>query len=545
MKNQQRYLLYIAGILLPLITIIWCCTKPTKDFIINVNSDIITYKATFDFTDARTGRAPAGLTVSLTGADAAVIYDYSGTKALKLLDGRVTVGVHPHNNPAGTAALSFNIVATADNYLPVNIPVTIGSTNHNQNFSVPLINIDNPPDGVATREQNNAITSSTTPSAITVSTSTNATTTASINLIIPAGTQLRNAANATIAGSSVNSVLSAFDPAQPLASVNLPGGSVQTNISGGPSSSLVFQPAGFATVILKVGNTEVKNFSQPVTVQLGLNATTYNPVTNAVIKAGDVLDIYSYQVETGVWKYESTATITSSSGRLFANFQVNHLCSFLAHVRNPVQPCSNVASITFNAPQINPNSSEQFILDITPAGLGNNAPPVLSQYITLHDKDVINFRRITAGAVNIKVSVVDYDHYKLHEYRNRGAQVGSVNVNICAAGQSTTVPINYAPGTYLTGTGAAVCPNNPAVIFLPPDGAQVYYRKSGTRDQYRILGTIVNQGITTTQLVTGQRYDLNGNYSGKMVGRSDVLIRTGVSFLDSTVVINSGSSFCQ
>lgn len=545
MKNQQRYLLYSTGILIPLITIIWCCTKPTKDFIINVNSNIISYTATFDFTDARTGTIPPGLSVALAGTDAAVIYDYSGTKELKLLNGKVTVGVHPRNNPTGTATLSFNLVATANNYLPVNIPVIIGSTNNNQNFSVPLINTDTPPDGVATRKQNNAITGSTTTAAVTVATATNATTTASVSLIIPQGTQLRNAANATIAGTSVNSVLAAFDPAQPIPSVSLPGGPVQTNISGGPSASLVFQPAGFATVILKVGNTEVKNFSQNVTVQLGLNATAYNPVTNAVIKAGDVVDIYSYQVETGIWKYESTTNIASTGGRLFASFNVNHLCSFLAHIRNPLQPCANGGSITFNAPQINPNSSELFILDITPTGLGNNAPPVLSQYINLHDKDVIHFRRVTAGAVNIKISQVDYDHYKLYDYRNRGAQVGSINVNLCAASQPAPIPVNYAPGTYLTGTGVAVCPNNPSVVFLPPDGAQVYYRRNGSGDQYRILGTIVNQGITTTQLTTGQRYDLTGNYSGRMVGRSNILIRDGLSFLDSTVVLTADGRFCR
>lgn len=545
MKNQQRNLLYFAGSFLPLITIIWCCTKPTKDFVINVNSNIISYTATFDFTDARTGAVPPGLSVALTGADAGVIYDYSGTKALQLSNGKLTVGVHPNSNPVGNATLSFNIIATADNYLPVNIPVTIGSTNYNQNFSVPIINTDTPPNGVGTREQNNTLTGGTTTAGFSVATTTNTFTATSIGLTIPAGTQLRNAANTVISGNSVNSVLASFDPVQDIPSISIPGGQVQTNVTGGPSSSVVFQPAGFATVILKVGNTEVKNFSQSVSVQLGLNATTYNPVTNAVIKAGDVLDIYSYQVETGAWRYESAATITTTGGRLFANFSVNHLCSFLAHVRNTLQPCANGGTITFSAPQINPNSSEQFILDITPTGLGNNMPPVLSQYITLHDKDVINFRRITAGAVNIKISQVDYTHYKLYDYKNRGVQVGSQTVNLCASGQPASIQITYAPGTYITGTGVAVCPNNNTVVFLPPDGAQVYYRRSGTGDAYRILGTIVNQAITTTQLVTGQQYDLRGNYSGKLVGRSNILIRDGVSFLDSTVVLNADGRFCR
>lgn len=545
MKKQYHYLLYITAICLPLMTIIWCCTKPTKDFVINVNSNIISYTATFDFTDARTGTVPPGLSVALSGPDAGVIYDYSGTKTLKLINGRLTVGVHPHSNPTGSSTLSFNIIATANNYLPVNIPVVIGSTNNNQNFAVPLINTNTPPDGVATRVQTNTISGGTTTTAVAVATTTSSTTTTSASITIPAGTQLRNADNAVITGSSVSSTLASFDPAQPIPSISLPGGQVQTNVSGGPSTSVVFLPAGFATVIMKVGNTEVKNFSQNVSVQLGLNSNTFNPATNAAIKAGDVLDIYSYQVETGVWKYESAATITSTGGRLFANFNVNHLCSFLAHVRNTIPPCNNGGSISFSAPQINPNSSEQFILDITPAGLGANAAPVLSQYLTLHDKDVVSFRRIAGGAVNIKISQVDYDHYKLYDYKNRGTQVGSAtNVNLCA-NQSTNIQITYAPGTYLTGTGAAVCPNNPSLVFLPADGAQVYYRKNGSGDAYRILGTIVNQSLTTTQLLIGQRYDLAGNYSGKQVGRNNILIREGVSFLDSTVVLQADGQFCR
>lgn len=544
MKNQQRFFLALAGTAIPVMILLWCCTKPTKDFVININSNIITYTATFDFTDARTGSVPSGLSITVDGPDADAIYDYSGTKELKLTGGKVTIGVHPHNVPTGSTTLSFNIKATSTNYLPVNVPVVIGSDNKNQNFDVPLININTPPDGVATRQQTNTINAGTSTSTIAVATTANASASTTASITIPAGTQFRNAANTPISGNSVNSVLASFDPDQPVAKLSLPGGQAQTAVSGGPSPSVFFLPAGFATVILKVGNTEVKNFSQAVGVQIGLNDNAFNPTTNATLKAGDVLDIYSYQVETGIWKFEQAATVTSSGGHLYANFNTTHLCTFLANIRSTIRSCTARRTITFNAPSINEKSSEQFIVDIYPTGTGNNPAPLISQYVTIHDKESITYSGFMAGSINIKISQVDYDHYQLRDYNNRGAQVATQTLNLCSAPSTTTININYAPGTYLSGTGRAVCANDNTKVYLPADGAQVYYKKSGTTDKLRILGVIVDQAITTSQLVVGQRYDIKGNYSGKQVGRNNILIRTGVSFMDSTLVVTSGSGFC-
>lgn len=544
MKNQQRYFLALAGTAIPIMVLIWCCTKPTKDFVININSNIITYTATFDFTDAKTGNALSGLDITVDGPDAASIYDYSGTKELKLINGKVTIGVHPHNVPTGSSTLSFNIKATGNNYLPVNIPVVISSLDKNQNFDVPLINVNTPPDGVATRLQTNTISGGTATTPITVATTTNASTNTTVTLTIPTGTQFRNDANALITGGSVNSVLASFDPEKPLPLLSLPGGQAQTAVSGGPSPDVMFVPAGFATIILKVGTTEVKNFNQDIGVQLGLSSATFNPTTNALLKAGDAVDIYSYQVETGVWKYEQAVTVSSSGGKLYANFSTNHLCTKLAHVRNSLRTCTARRTLVFSAPTINAKSSEQFIVDIYPTGTGSNAAPLISQYVTIHDQDSVSFSRFLAGNVNVKISQVDYDHYRLHDYKNRGALVSNQTFNLCNASGTTTININYAPGTYLSGTGKAVCANDNTKVYLPPDGAQVYYRKSGTNDALRILGVIVDQSITTTQLVVGQRYDMKGNFSGKMVGRSNILIRSGVSFMDSTLVITNGNGFC-
>lgn len=546
MKLNMQRLRIIAGIAVPSIVVLWCCTKPTKDFVINVSSNILTHTATLQFADAaQEDIRPTGLTVELGSADAGSIYDYSGYKELKLSGSTLTVGVDPKSTPVGDNTLSFFIKAAARDYLPVNVPVTIGSTNRNQNFAVNMININNPPDGVVAVQPAAAITAGTATSTITVATTTNASTTTTATVTIPAGTQLRSATGGVIAGSSVKVVLADFDPIQPAAALALPGGPMQTEVVGGPSPSVYLLPAGFATVIMTVNNTEVKFFNNPITMQIGLNATTFNPLTNTAIKAGDVMDIYSYQVETGVWTYEAPVTVSMSAGRLVANFTTNHLCTFLVHVRCNIIPC-NRPLITFNAPSIDANSSDQFIVDVYPTGIGNNPRPAVSQYVTIHNGDSLILPRLPSGNLTVRVSLVDYDHYRLSDYRNRGTQVSGRTFNACAAGtQPTVFNVNYSPGAYMRGTGIAVCPNDNSRIYLPPDGAQVYYRRSGSGDNFRILGVVVNEAITTSKLVSGATYDIQGNFAGKLIGRPNILIVPGKIFLDTAHILNSNNStFC-
>jgi hypothetical protein len=279
---------------------------------------------------------------------------------------------------------------------------------------------------------------------------------------------------------------------------------------------------------------------------MGVNANTFNPATNTTIKAGDLLDIYSYQVTTGVWTYESAATVTTIAGKPAVSFTTTHLTTFLANVRSAVSPCTARPVLLFHAPAISSNSSDQFIIDIYPTGTGNDPAPVFSQYLTLHDKDSLALSALPAGTVRVRVTKVDYDHYLLNEYKNRGATVGELTTNLCAAADwATMVEINYTPGTYLTGTGIAICQNDNTKKFLPPNGAQLYYRKAATKDDYRILGVVVKATISTSQLVTGQRYDFKGNYGGRQIGKNNILVTQGRSFLDTTYLLTNNSSLCQ
>lgn len=539
--------LYLSALaIVSVLAITWCCTKPTKDFIVNISSNVINYTATLQFVDAaQNAIIPAGLSVELDGPDAANIYDYSGTKALQLYRGTLVVGVDPKNNPTSNI-LAFNIKATANNYLAINKPITISATERNQNFLVKMINITNAPTGVKAIQPVATISNGTAATQVTAATTPDASTTTYANVTVPATTQFRDENNTTITGNQVRVVVASFDPASPEAMQALPGGQIQRDVAGTPTGEVFFLPAGFATVNMYINNREVRNFSAPIDIRMGINANTFNPATNAAVKAGDNLNLYSYQVQTGEWQFERTVQATTNAGRLVVDFKTDHLTTFAVCVpANGFTPCASKPYLVFNAPGINDASSDQFIVDIYPIGLGANPAPIYSQYFTIHNGDSLQLTDLPSGNVEIRVSKVDYDHYLLSDYRNRGTSVGGItSLNLCGAVEPVPVNINYSGNNYLKGTGYAVCPNDNSRRYLPPDGAQVYFRKSGTSDDFRIMGVIVKAALTTTMVTPGERYDFQGNYGGKRVGGNNILIRQGVSFLDSIHVIVDVANYC-
>jgi hypothetical protein len=56
---------------------------------------------------------------------------------------------------------------------------------------------------------------------------------------------------------------------------------------------------------------------------------------------------------------------------------------------------------------------------------------------------------------------------------------------------------------------------------------------------------VVKATISTSQLVTGQRYDFKGNYGGRQIGKNNILVTQGRSFLDTTYLLTNNSSLCQ
>ncbi|MDQ8006050.1 MAG: hypothetical protein REI64_14705 [Pedobacter sp.] len=93
------------------------CKKPTENIKIVVDTDIIKYTALVQVTDAQTGNAaPANATITVVGENAANIYEISGKKEISLVQGMVTIGLHPNLAPTAEVPINTTVEIAAPGY---------------------------------------------------------------------------------------------------------------------------------------------------------------------------------------------------------------------------------------------------------------------------------------------------------------------------------------------------------------------------------------------------------------------------------------------
>ncbi|MGV3546496.1 MAG: hypothetical protein ACO1N4_05490 [Pedobacter sp.] len=105
-----------AGLCIMILGLV-ACSKPTENIKIVVDTDIIKYTAMVQVTDAQTGNAaPANATISVIGENASNIYEISGKKDIKLVQGMVTIGLHPNVVPTPASPITATVEIAAPGY---------------------------------------------------------------------------------------------------------------------------------------------------------------------------------------------------------------------------------------------------------------------------------------------------------------------------------------------------------------------------------------------------------------------------------------------
>lgn len=93
------------------------CKKPTENIKIILDTDVIKNTAMINVTDAQTGNpAPSSATISISGEQAADIYELSGKKDIKLNNGMVTIGLRPDVVPTIEKPISVTVKINASGY---------------------------------------------------------------------------------------------------------------------------------------------------------------------------------------------------------------------------------------------------------------------------------------------------------------------------------------------------------------------------------------------------------------------------------------------
>lgn len=104
-----------------------------------------------------------------------------------------------------------------------------------------------------------------------------------------------------------------------------------------PSSPGFFTTAGWFTMEMNIGNSGVDGFSEPLVAEMPIDKNMINPETNALVKPGDKLPLWSMDDRTGIWKREETLSVEETTGGgLKIRFPVRHLSTFNADWMGPL-----------------------------------------------------------------------------------------------------------------------------------------------------------------------------------------------------------------
>lgn len=299
---------------------------------INIDWDIIWSKINVIFKDANTGDFIGGenyqqVTVYITGEAADAVLDISGLEKdyYKSNNGFLSLGINPNLYDFSTSGnpARFNIVASADGYMPVSQGLTI-SENGTVNVTVFMASVASPPEGVSiiTTENIGMVENGVLQEELTLKTEGN-----EACIIIPQGLKMVDESG-TVLNGTLDIRLAYYNSKSDGALATFPGGLISRLERYGDVIDGTFFPAGLVSIEIRDRQGRKAKYFEQQTLQLimTLPAGTFNPETQAAVLAGDEIPVQSYDPETGVWKYHQTTGISiSARGDFEVSTYVPHL----------------------------------------------------------------------------------------------------------------------------------------------------------------------------------------------------------------------------
>jgi hypothetical protein len=497
------------------------CTKPTENFTISINPDVFDNVVAVKFYNAATpGVAPSDVKLTITGDVAQSVYEISGYKNFTVVDGVISMGVLPKAAPTEGHPVTFVINAEAEGYLPVRVPVTLIAGQETKLITVSMVELDNPPPGVTVVQKETVLSGGTIAANESIATPVVAPADPKTAIEISAGTSFKDGQGTTLNGAQLSTTIVHFNTKEAASLNAFPGNGFHSDDITDESGNVVsgiFRTAGFASVNMMVNGAEVKTFNQPITMKMAIDPAQINPQTGAAFAVNDAIPVWSYQIETGKWKFEKQGIVTSENGALQVAFTTNHLTYYnLAYLDNV---CTE-AKATFITGLPN---KESFLVDIYPAG--ESKIPAISGYIMqVENNGTASFENVPQGNVTMKVYRNTASNSQT-DWKVRDAQPLAVyNGPLC--GSQPTITLNIPALTTVLFDIEGQCPSNASNPFIRPS-VDVWYRFSGSNGEFQLLGHVQQGKFETTNL------NLNSFYEFKVIwNASKVYLRT--KNIDST-----------
>ncbi|MCL5028424.1 MAG: hypothetical protein M1480_05315 [Bacteroidetes bacterium] len=497
-------------------------TNPTKNIAVIFNTLSLNTTASVNFIDAATNQqiganTQQAINISFTGPDTDKIVTLreESLSTTSTNFGVISFGVRPDITPTPQNPVKVTLVASSNGYVTTSYPIIFQSTG-SRSISISMISVSNPPQGTTTSTPTSVPTSNngTTSSTVNVQTQSSSSTSGNASLSIPSGTTLSDANGNPVTGTLTATVT--YSSGQNITSSGAmsSGLSVSFIDSSKSQSQGYIQPASVASFTITNQNGQVVHqLSQPVQLSLSVPNGTINPTTNATIKNGDIVPIYSYDETSQAWQFEtkSTASGPDANGNFTLAFTATHLSNWLAGwINSGGQVCTQ--NITLNIV----GDFSALMLKLKVSGT-----TVLTQNISSNQTQFV-FNNVTVP----KGLPVTIEAYSLLECP--ATLVGSVSVSDLCSQNNITLNVN--PGNDRSDINVdvtAICADRDPVLKIKPNGYDIFVRTSCGDVN---VGTLNNGKITLKGFILNTTYTFGVIYRGEMYSDSHLVDQTNYVF---------------
>jgi len=286
----------------------------------------------FEFVDAKTREYITDVvSVTVTGKNASIIYNNIGQQSAapasySSIVGMLDLVADPHQvdtTTLNTKPIEFDVTTSLAGYVNVTQRININE-NKSMTVVIPLINLQDPPDGVTVNQQDQFALSDV--NGALISPAIAALNSGAQTVEIPQGVILKDASGNPVTG-TIKSQIIFFNPTVSSAQASIPGGlNVNAKLADGTTGNIQFVSAGMYGVSLSSGNQQVKTIENGgLRIKTKVDPAIINLNTGVQIKENDVIELWSKVEGTGEWKFEKMDTVRKVGADLVLEESVKHL----------------------------------------------------------------------------------------------------------------------------------------------------------------------------------------------------------------------------
>ena len=539
MKKLILRTLRLSAVLI-LAFLVTTCTEEARENLINdytdgvnlnINTDIFRVPLSLQFVDANPTavETPKNLSVRIEGPDKDLIYSTDGKRNPQPTEGILEIALDMEHVITPEDPVELTFVAEAPGYLKTVQNVVLYDTSF-QFIPVNMVNLNEPPSGVSLETGMAPADANGVSADVAFTTPMPSGKEEEATVALKTGTKVMDADGNTLTG-DIEVQLAHFDNRSEESLNSFPGGFTATNVldeNGEEMEPLEFVTAGFVAIDMYVGDSEVKEFSEPIEVSIGVNPNTMDPETEQMVKEGDRIPVWSLNDDTGQWQEEGEAVVsTDDNGELVASFEVTHLswwnidwfwrnrCSWWRPIRINIQ--SDFNSYGAGTPLVTAR--------IVDANTGRRLGWQGNYYL-------INNRQMRFYSVPnnrpVRLQILDGTNYYCQDVLFESPTfVTNCNSFSTIDFRGFSQPNRLTIDARMSG----ICGSNGSDFIIRPSRTWVYYRANDC-PYYSYLTYVWGGRFYTNRLERGETYDFFVHYGGQRFFFKDITVETQTITLD-------------